>query len=619
MPTAQTVLKQYFGYDTFRRGQEELVQSVLSGRDTLGIMPTGAGKSLCYQVPALLLDGLTLVISPLISLMKDQVGALVEAGVPAACIHSAMSAEETQDILHHAAAGKYRLLYVAPERLTAPSFLDFVGRIRLALLTVDEAHCISQWGQDFRPSYLGIADFLARLPARPLVAAFTATATDAVREDIVRALGLRQSFVLTTGFDRPNLYFSVERPTSKPAALLRHLAARQDKSGIVYCATRKTVEEVCEMLLAKGIAATRYHAGLPADERRRNQDDFLYDRRSVMVATNAFGMGIDKSNVSFVIHYNMPKNMESYYQEAGRAGRDGEPADCILLYSGQDVHTAEFLIERSHEVEDDALDPAARAALLARDKERLRRMMFYATTTECLRHAILRYFGEESPLSCGHCGNCDTTFDEVDATLEAKKILSCVYRLAERRLQFGRMVVASILTGGRNEKITRFKLDTLSTYGIMSDMTANRVRLLIEALIERGHLGVNPERANVLFLTGSGNALMRGKGEFVLRLPREKAPAPKPTRTGATPPVGEADAALFERLRTRRVQIAQHSHVPPYVIFSNATLSDMAARRPTTEGELLDVRGVGEAKARRYGKEFLEEIRQYLAESAENT
>ena len=614
MPTAQSVLKQYFGYDAFRAGQEALVQSVLAGRDTLGIMPTGAGKSLCYQVPALLFDGLTLVISPLISLMKDQVGALVEAGVPAACINSAMSAESMYDVLRLAAAGEYRLLYIAPERLTAPSFLDFAQHARIALLAVDEAHCISQWGQDFRPSYLGIADFLAALPARPLVAAFTATATDAVREDIVRALGLRDPFVLTTGFDRPNLYFAVERPSSKPAALLRHLAARQDKSGIVYCATRKTVEEVCEMLLAKGIAATRYHAGLSADERQRNQDDFLYDRRTVMVATNAFGMGIDKSNVSFVIHYNMPKNMESYYQEAGRAGRDGEPADCILLYSGQDVHTAEFLIERSHEVEDDARDPAERAALLERDRERLRQMTFYATTTECLRRAILRYFGEEAPLSCGHCGSCDTTFDEVDATLEAKKILSCVYRLAERRLHFGRMVVAAVLTGSKNEKIRQFSLDTLSTYGIMADMTASRVRLLIDALLEHGHLRADPNRFHALFLTASGNALMRGRGEFVLRLPREKTPADKPSRAGAAG-VGAADAALFERLRALRARLAQQSHVPPYVVFSNATLSDMAARRPTSEGALLEVRGVGEAKARRYGADFLEEIRNYLEEN----
>ena len=328
MPTAQEILKQYFGYDSFRPGQDELVQAILSGRDTLGIMPTGAGKSICYQVPALALPGLTLVISPLISLMKDQVGALNEAGVPAACINSALSFEEMRDALYFAGRGQYKLLYVAPERLTAPFFLDFARRVPISMVTVDEAHCISQWGQDFRPSYLKILDFLAALPQRPLVSAFTATATAEVRDDIIRALGLEDPFVITTGFDRPNLYFAVEKPSSKPSALLAHLLRRRDKSGIVYCSTRKTVEEVCDMLLSRGLPATRYHAGLDPEERLANQDDFLYDRKTIMVATNAFGMGIDKSNVSFVIHYNMPKNMESYYQEAGRAGRDGEAADC---------------------------------------------------------------------------------------------------------------------------------------------------------------------------------------------------------------------------------------------------------------------------------------------------
>ena len=450
--TAQDILKQYFGYDSFRPGQDELVHAILSGRDTLGIMPTGAGKSICYQVPAMLFPGLTLVISPLISLMKDQVGALVEAGVPAACINSAMSAEEFRDALYFAGRGQYKLLYVAPERLTAPSFLEFAKRVPISMITVDEAHCISQWGQDFRPSYLKILDFLAELPERPLVSAFTATATAEVRDDIVQALGLHEPFIKTTGFDRPNLYFAVEQPTSKGMKLLQLLNERKDKSGIVYCSTRKNVEEICDLLLSRGLPATRYHAGLDPDERRENQDDFLYDRKTIMVATNAFGMGIDKSNVSFVIHYNMPKNMESYYQEAGRAGRDGQPADCILLYSGQDVRMAEFLIERSHEAEDESIDEATRQELIARDRERLKQMTFYCTTTECLRHYILRYFGENSPLSCGHCSSCDTNFEEVDATMDARKILSCVYRLDERGRAFGKTVVSAILTGSKNEK-----------------------------------------------------------------------------------------------------------------------------------------------------------------------
>ena len=612
MPTAHDLLKQYFGYDSFRPGQDRLVQSILSCRDTLGIMPTGAGKSICYQVPALLLPGLTLVISPLISLMKDQVGALNEAGVPAACVNSAMSAESMRDVLGYAAQSGYKLLYVAPERLTAPAFLSFAQRVPVSMVTVDEAHCISQWGQDFRPSYLKILDFLAALPARPLVSAFTATATEAVRDDIVRALGLRDPFVLTTGFDRPNLYFAVERPPSKPNALLRLLAARTGKSGIVYCATRKTVDDVCDMLLAKGLPATRYHAGLCAEERQRNQEDFLYDVKPIMVATNAFGMGIDKSNVSFVIHYNMPKNMESYYQEAGRAGRDGEPADCILLYSGQDVHTAEFLIGHSHEAGDSSVDPETRQALIERDRDRLRQMTFYATTDECLRRYILRYFGEQAPVSCGHCGNCDTVFEQVDATVDAQKILSCVYRMAERGLHFGRGMAAAVLVGSQSEQIKKFRLDTLSTYGIMRGTSMARVRQLTDALIERGCLKADPDRYNALFLTASGNALMRGRDTFALRLPREKKPETKATHRRAVPLEADVDESLFERLRTLRAALAQKAHVPPYVIFSNATLADMAARQPITEFELLTVRGVGEARARRYGDAFLDAIKDYL-------
>ena len=610
MPTAQEILKQYFGYDSFRPGQDELVQAILSGRDTLGIMPTGAGKSICYQVPALALPGLTLVVSPLISLMKDQVGALNEAGVPAACINSAMSFEEMRDALYFAGRGQYKLLYVAPERLTAPFFLDFARRVPISMVTVDEAHCISQWGQDFRPSYLKILDFLAALPQRPLVSAFTATATAEVRDDIIRALGLEEPFVITTGFDRPNLYFAVEKPSSKPSALLAHLLRRRDKSGIVYCSTRKTVEEVCDMLLSRGLPATRYHAGLDPEERLANQDDFLYDRKTIMVATNAFGMGIDKSNVSFVIHYNMPKNMESYYQEAGRAGRDGEAADCILLYNGQDVRTAEFLIEHSHENEDESMDEKTRRQLIERDMERLKQMTFYATTTDCLRRYILNYFGEKAPLCCGHCGNCDTNFEEVDATMDARKILSCVYRLDERRLHFGKTVVAAVLTGSKSEQINRFHLDTLSTYNIMHEQTAVRVRQLIDVLIERGLLTADPERYNALFLTQTGNALMRGRGELRIKLPREKKPETAARRTEEL--AADVDEKLFEKLRTLRTKVAQRAGVPPYVVFSNATLADMAARQPKSEYELLGVRGVGEAKARRYGAEFVDCIRAYL-------
>ena len=609
MATAQDILKQYFGYDSFRPGQDELVQSILSGRDTLGIMPTGAGKSVCYQVPAMLFEGVTLVISPLISLMKDQVGALNEAGIPAACINSALTAGEFRDVLYFAARGMYKLLYVAPERLTAPSFLEFAGRVPISMVTVDEAHCISQWGQDFRPSYLKILDFLAALPARPLVSAFTATATADVRDDIVQALGLREPFIKTTGFDRPNLYFAVERPTSKPGALLRLIADRPGRSGIVYCATRKNVEEVCDLLLERGLPATRYHAGLSPEERQHNQDDFLYDRKTIMVATNAFGMGIDKSNVSFVIHYNMPKNMESYYQEAGRAGRDGEPADCILLYSGQDVRMAEFLIEHSHENEDETIDPQTRRDLIRRDHDRLRQMVIYSTTTNCLCQTILAYFGENALPTCNHCLNCNTIFEEKDATIDAKKVLSCVYRLSERQWHLGKIMISEILFGTKNERILQNHWDTLSTYGIMSTSTKSYIRQVIDALIARNYLIVNYEKSDTLFLSKRGNALMRGNGNFVLKIPRKNPPSAQSTSQQLNPDV---DEVLFDRLREVRARLAKRAGVPPYVIFSNATLADMAAKQPKNDFDLLAVRGVGDAKARRYGREFVGEIRAYL-------
>ena len=430
---------------------------------------------------------------------------------------------------------------------------------------------------------------------------------------MIRLLELEEPYTLVTGYNRPNLRFLSVKPTSKPGYLLRYLEeADPDACGIIYCSTRKNVEEICDLLLSRGLPATRYHAGLDPDERRENQDDFLYDRKTIMVATNAFGMGIDKSNVSFVIHYNMPKNMESYYQEAGRAGRDGQPADCILLYSGQDVRMAEFLIERSHEAEDETIDEATRQQLIARDRERLRQMTFYCTTTECLRHYILRYFGENSPLSCGHCSSCDTNFEEVDATMDARKILSCVYRLDERGRAFGKTVVSAILTGSKNEKITQFHLDTLSTYNIMPDSTAVYVRRLIDMLLERGYLIADPDRMNVLVLARTGNALMRGRGEFRVKLPKEKKPAAAKQYAALAEDV---DEKLFDALRDVRTRLAARAGVPPYVIFSNATLADMAAKQPSSEFDLLSVRGVGDAKARRYGKEFLAAIQKYRDEN----
>lgn len=609
------VLKQYFGYDAFRDGQEKMIDAITSGRDVLGIMPTGAGKSLCYQIPALMAGengGITLVISPLISLMKDQVSALNQAGVHAAYLNSSLTPGQYYKALGYAREGRYPIIYVAPERLLTPEFLDFAVHAKIAMVAVDEAHCVSQWGQDFRPGYLKIEEFLCTLPKRPVVSAFTATATAAVRDDIIDLLKLQDPVVTTTGFDRPNLYFEVQSQKDKYAAVKTYIEEHAGQCGIVYCLTRKLVEEVTEKLMKDGFSVTRYHAGLSDSERKQNQEDFIFDRAQIMVATNAFGMGIDKSNVRFVIHYNMPKNMESYYQEAGRAGRDGEAADCILLYNGQDVRTAEFLIEHSHENDDDSIDEKTRRALIERDMERLRQMTFYATTTDCLRRYILNYFGEKAPVCCGHCGNCDTNFEEVDATMDARKILSCVYRLDERRLHFGKTVVAAVLTGSKSEQIGRFSLHTLSTYGIMSEQTAVRVRQLIDVLLERGLLTADPERYNALFLTKTGNALMRGRGELHIRLPREK----KPETVRRTEELSaDVDEKLFEKLRALRTKVAQRAGVPPYVVFSNATLADMAARQPKSEYELLGVRGVGEAKARRYGAEFVDCIRDYLEEN----
>lgn len=405
MGDEQIILKEIFGYDSFRPGQGELVDAILSGRDVVGIMPTGAGKSICYQVPALCMNGITLVISPLISLMKDQVESLVQAGVAAAYLNSSLTPGQQRTVLLRAAQGRYKIMYVAPERLNTESFLQWACTAPIDMVTVDEAHCISQWGKDFRPGYLGIADFLRALPERPLVSAFTATATDRVRQDIISALELHDPKVLVTGFDRPNLYFEVQHPQRKDAALLQAVRAQGEHSGIVYCATRKAVEQVCGLLNEKGIPAGRYHAGLEQAERQKNQDDFLFDRVKVMVATNAFGMGIDKSNVGYVIHYNMPKDLESYYQEAGRAGRDGSPANCILLYSKQDVRIQQMLIERSEE-EMTEQDPELRRQLTERSQERLRQMTFYCTGKICLRARMLRYFGEQAPENCGNCSVC---------------------------------------------------------------------------------------------------------------------------------------------------------------------------------------------------------------------
>ena len=624
LPAPLDILRDTFGYQSFRPHQAEIVDAALAGRDVLAVMPTSAGKSICYQVPALALagrtGGITLVVSPLISLMADQVGALRQTGVAASFLNSTLGVRERANVLHGMASGALTLVYVAPERLDDPAFVETAAARGVALLAVDEAHCISQWGNDFRPSYQRIIEFIDALPTRPPVMALTATATRAVRKDIVSALGLRDPFEVIASFDRPNLSFAVSRPRNgaeKDRMLVSFVHERAEKSGIVYCSSRRAVEEVCELLLDEGLLATRYHAGLSAAERDRNQEDFLYDRSRVMVATNAFGMGIDKSNVSYVVHYNLPLSLENYYQEAGRAGRDGTKADCLLLYSPGDVHTAEFLLSRSEPRE--GLTSEQVEALAERDAERLRQMVFYATTTECLRAHILRYFGEEAPAYCGNCGNCLTDFEEVDATTDALKVVSCVARIAQRGRTVGATMIVDVLRGSRGEKVLRRGFDRLSTYGIMADVPAAHVRAIIDELVFLGVLARTGGDYPTIALTGASGAFLRREapwdGPFMLKVakgaPREaRVPAP-PAKTRAATDVSELDAEgqeLYARLSELRSNLAREQNVPSYFIFSNATLVDMCAKRPRTTDELLAVSGVGAQKAERYGDLFLSAI-----------
>lgn len=606
----RSVLKQYFGHDQFRRGQEELIDAILSGRDALGIMPTGGGKSLCYQVPALLLPGVTLVISPLISLMKDQVTALKKAGISAAYINSSLSSQQLHLVYSNMREGRYQILYVAPERLDTEAFRALGQTAQITLVAVDEAHCISQWGQDFRPSYLKIAEFVATLPHRPVVGAFTATATSEVQQDIVRSLKLRAPFRMVTGFDRPNLFFDVRHPKDKMSTLITLIRERKGKSGIVYCATRASVEKICKALCDRDILATRYHAGLGETERRMNQDDFQYDRKSVMVATNAFGMGIDKSNVSFVIHYNMPKSLEAYYQEAGRAGRDGEPADCILLYSVEDIATARFLIENSGNEE---LDEEARTMVRQRDYERLKMMIGYCKTSKCLQEYILEYFGQKCGQACGNCGNCKEDHQIKDITIPAQMILSCVVRVKEKLGHYvGKTLIIQTLLGSKERRTLALGLDELSTYGLMSKLSSDQIHALIDFMELDGYLWTNPlhrtleptDRASAVLFCGE-------KVSMPLRTDQGfETLGGKHRKKAVQPDVTEEDGLILA-LKDARTRIAQEEGVPAYVVFSNATLRDMAVKEPKTMEEFLEVSGVGEIKAARYGEIFLKVISKY--------
>ncbi len=598
----QELLRKYFGHDAFRPAQKRVIEHILSGKDVLAIMPTGAGKSICYQIPALMLDGVTLVVSPLISLMRDQVMALVHSGIPAAYLNSSLSAQQQAEVLRRARKGAYRLLYVAPERLMSESFLAFASEVEIPMVTVDEAHCISRWGPDFRPSYLKITDFIAQLPRRPVISAFTATATRRVRQDIVHALRLRSPEVTVTGFDRKNLYFEVQEPKDRDSAVLELVRQRKGESGIIYCLTRKNVEAVCELLCRHGIGAVRYHAGLGAAERQFNQEEFLCDRMPVMVATNAFGMGIDKSNVSYVIHYNMPRDMESYYQEAGRAGRDGSAADCILLYSPRDIRIHQFLINEGGDNE--ALSEQEAEQLRQSELHRLQHMVYYCQSKTCLRQRILKYFGEELQTPCGNCSVCMKGYVDVDLTVDSQKLLSCVYRVLRQGYQPGKDLIYEIVQGKTSKTVTLLQLHTLSTFGIMEDKTVPQLEEITQRLADCGYLTVSGDFCPMMLPTDRAKDLLAGKKRLVVRRPASKAKPDRREKQAVNPD-------LFQELKQLRMKLAKREGVPAFVICSDASLRDMCRILPMDSKALLKVSGIGAVKAKKYGGEFLKVIRQH--------
>ncbi len=590
---ASLYLKQYFGYDSFKKGQQELIDGILHARDVLGVMPTGAGKSICYQLPAAMLEGVSLVISPLISLMKDQVDALNQAGVATAFLNSSLTARELDSRLQEIANGTYKVIYIAPERLDSQRFNQVLQALRVPLVAVDEAHCVSQWGHDFRPSYLQINKLLERINPRPVVAAFTATATDEVKEDIVKQLNLKNPLKITTGYARENLSFLVLKGQDRREFLKQYIHSREKEAGIIYASTRKEVEDCHRYLIKLGINAGRYHAGLSDEERAQAQERFLYDDIKVMVATNAFGMGIDKSNVRYVIHYNLPKNIESYYQEAGRAGRDGEPGECILLYAPQDIQVQKFLIEQS-ESDDN------RKQILYTN---LRDMADYCHTTDCLQRAIIRYFGDTEEKACGKCGNCTDQREISDITTEAQQIFSCVVRMRQR---FGITLTAKVLRGANDQKVRQFRFDQLPTFGVMKAYKEKDIVNLLNILAADGYLRLSDGKFPTLSLTERAKAVLEGRERVMQRV--FMVHSEKQTENS------RYDEVLFEKLRALRRSFAEQEKIPPFTIFHDATLREMAAKIPRSSAEMLTVKGVGKTKMEKYGIAFLQEMERFAKE-----
>lgn len=584
---ARQVLQKFYGYEDFRPGQKKVVESLLNRNDTVAIMPTGAGKSICFQIPALLFEGVTLVISPLISLMKDQVDSLRQLGIAAVYINSSVSKAQLYKDLQNISAGFYKIIYIAPERLTSEYLPDSFKNLNISMVAVDEAHCLSQWGHDFRPSYRNILNFTNSLRIKPIISAFTATATPEVKTDIINLLGLKQPNVFVTGFDRPNLYFSVLRGEVKDKFVIDYVKKHQDEAGIIYVGTRKDVDALQVLLEIKGIKAGRYHAGMTDEERNQMQEDFLYDNLSVMVATNAFGMGIDKPNVRYVIHYNMPKNMEAYYQEAGRAGRDGLSGNCILLYSPQDTQLQKFLISKSTESE-------IRQQL---EYKRLQLMVDYCHTPQCLRAFILHYFGEfDVEEHCDNCSNCKLEGELIDITIDAQKVLSCVYRMHER---FGVKMIAEVLKGSKSAKVKQFNFERLSTYGLMKERKLKDISDLILRLSAMQYLDITESQYPVVTLNELSWQVLRGQKKVWQKMVIVKK--------------AKAKGELFEALRSLRKELATKEKLPPYMIFSDATLTQMATDKPTDLELMKNIRGVGEFKLQKYGEEFLTVIKSYIS------